>query len=99
MAGMRMVVSPEPRGHFVQFCGPDERYLVGNVGRFLFEGLEAGDSLAVIATQPRRNAFVGEIERLGGDLESASSEGGLRFLDGDQTLAQICVAGQPNRER
>lgn len=99
MTAMRMLVSPEPRGHFVQFCGSDERYLVRNVGRFLFEGLVSGDSLAVVATQARRDAFVSEMERLGGDVESASAAGRLCLLDRDETLAQICVAGQPNRER
>src|SRR6478672_8836550 len=99
MTAMRMLVSPEPRGHFVQFCGADERYLVRNVGKFLFEGLEAGESLAVVATRPRRDAFTGEVQRLGGDIESASAQGRLALLDRDETLAQICIAGQPNRER
>ncbi|HET9392651.1 MAG TPA: MEDS domain-containing protein [Candidatus Rubrimentiphilum sp.] len=83
----------------MQFCGADERFLVRNVGRFLFEGLEAGDSLAIVATQSRRDKFVDEIMRLGGDAGSASAEGRLRLLDRDRTLEQICVAGQPNRER
>lgn len=96
---MRMLVTPEPRGHFVQFCGPDERFLVRNVGRFFCEGLEAGEGLVVIATPARQEAFIAEIARLGGDPQAAVAEGRFQVFDRDETLAQICVAGQPNKER
>ncbi len=96
---MRMLVSPEPRGHFVQFCGADERYLIGNVGRFLFEGLQAGEGLVVIATPERRDAFIREVARLGGDPEAAIADGRFQLYDRDKTLGQICVAGQPNKDR
>ncbi len=96
---MRMLVSPEPRGHFVQFCGADERFLSANVGRFLFEGLQAGEGLVVIATPERRDAFIGEVARLGGDPEAAIADGRFQLYDRDQTLGKICVAGQPNKDR
>jgi hypothetical protein len=96
---MRMLVTPEPRGHFVQFCGSDERFLVANVGRFLFEGLQAGEGLVVIATPERQAAFIGEMVRLGGDPEAAVSDGRFQLYDRDATLEQICVAGQPNKSR
>ncbi|HEX5275130.1 MAG TPA: MEDS domain-containing protein [Candidatus Rubrimentiphilum sp.] len=92
-------MTPEPRGHFVQFCGADERYLIGNVGRFLFEGLRAGEGLVVIATPQRSDALAGEIARLGGDAEAALADGRFRVYDRDEILAQICVAGQPNQAR
>jgi hypothetical protein len=96
---MRMLVTPEPRGHFVQFSGADERFLIGNVGRFLFEGLETGEGLVVIATPERRDAFIREVARLGGDPEAAMADGRFQLYDRDKTLEQICVAGQPNRNR
>jgi len=94
-----MLVSPEARGHFVQFCGADERYLVRNVGRYFFEGLMAGDGLVMIATPAHSDAFIAEIVRLGGDAEGAIAEGRLVMLDRDATLDQICDAGQPDKER
>lgn len=94
-----MLISPEPRGHFVQFTGADQRYLVRNVGRFLFEGLEAGDGLVTAATPGRSTAFLAEIMRLGGDPETAIAQGRFLVLDRDKTLEAISVAGQPNTER
>lgn len=94
-----MLVSPDSRGHFVQFCGADERYLVRNVGRYFFEGLMAGDGLAMIATPAHSDAFIAEMVRLGGDAESALAGGRLVVLDRDTTLDKICVAGQPDKER
>ena len=96
---MRMLVSPEPRGHFVQFCGADQRFLIGNVGRFLFEGLQAGDGLVVIATAEHRDAFIREVARLGGDPEAAIAGGRFQLFDRDKTLDQICVARQPDKAR
>jgi hypothetical protein len=94
-----MLVTPEPRGHFVQFSGADDRYLIANVGRFLFEGLQAGDGLVVIATAERRLAFIDEVARLGGDAPAAIADGRFQLYDRDETLALISVAGQPNKDR
>lgn len=96
---MRPLINPEPRGHFVQFTGADQRYLVQNVGRFLFEGLQAGDGLVTVATPERSIAFIAETIRLGGDPESAIAQGRYLVLDRDKMLESICVAGQPNAAR
>jgi hypothetical protein len=94
-----MLVSSEPRGHFVQFAGADDRFLVRNVGRFLYEGLKAGEGLVTVATPERSIAFIAEIMRLGGDPESAIAEGRFMVRDRDKTLDAICMADQPNADR
>lgn len=94
-----MLVSPEPRGHFVQFAGADDRPLIRNAGRFFFEGLQRGDGTVMIATPARSVGIIAEIMRLGGDPEAAVTSGQLVVFDCDQTLDSICIAGQPDAQR
>ncbi len=90
-----LVEKTEPQ-HLVQLHEADGRVLTRNVGRYLSEGLKQGDGLVVIATRVHREAFARQLTRLGWDLQTALRERRVLLLDAEETLAQLCVNGQPN---
>ena len=89
----------ECQGHIVQLYEADGPALNHNVGRYLWEGLNAGEGLLVIATQEHTEAFADELERLGVDPLAAVQETRLRFLDAQETLDRFMVDGQPDWAR
>lgn len=92
----RFISKPQARGHFVQFCEPDDKTsLVRNVSLYISEGLKCGDGVLLITTAENRDAFVRELGRLGVDTLSALDEKRLVCADAQDTLARFMVAGQP----
>ncbi|HWD41239.1 MAG TPA: PAS domain S-box protein [Fimbriimonas sp.] len=81
--------------HFVQFYN-DEAFLAKSVGRFMAEGLLAGEGALVVATPSHGAAIEAEIEELGIDLDSAKANGGYHLLDAEQSLARFMVNGTPD---
>jgi hypothetical protein len=76
----------------------DEGLLTRNVSHYLWEGLNRGDGLLVIATPARNEAVVRRLQELGADPEVAVQEKRLSFLDAQETLAQFMIHGQPEWE-
>lgn len=95
----KLLEHPEPRSHFVQLYGTDDRLLTRNVGRYLWEGLQHGDGLLVVATAERSKALACQIQSLGSDPEPALREGRLVFVDAHERLASFMVQGQPDWAR
>jgi hypothetical protein len=78
--------------------GKDPAPLVRSVGRYLADGLAAGEGAVVIATGPHRDAFLAELRDLGADPDAAVAAGRLVVLDAHDTLARFVIDGQPDRE-
>jgi hypothetical protein len=78
--------------------GKDPAPLVRSVGRYLADGLAAGEGALVIATESHRAAFLEELQALGVDPAAAQREGRLVVLDAHETMERFVVDGQPNRD-
>lgn len=83
-------------GHLVQLYGSDPLPLARNVGRYLAEGLAAGEGAVIIAAHAHREAFIAELEAHQADPAAAIRDGRLVVLDADETLARFLVDGQPD---
>ena len=80
----------QPQDHFVQFYD-DDSHLYNAVGRFLVEGLRAGEGVVVIATPEHRQGFEDVIRQGGFDVVAAQERGDLILLDAAQTLSSFLV--------
>jgi hypothetical protein len=87
------------RRHAVQFYEADERMLVSNVLRYVADGLEGGEAVIVVATEPHRQAFARALNGLGLDAEAAGRAGRLNMLDADETLRRFMLREYPDAER
>ena len=78
--------------------GDDPAPLVRTVGRYLADGLAAGEGAVVIATESHRDAFLDELLTLGVDPAAALAARRLVLLDAHDAMARFVVEGQPDRE-
>lgn len=78
--------------------GNDPASLVRSVGRYVADGLAAGEGAILIATADHRDAFLAELHTLGVDPEAAAAAGRLVLLDAEETMGRFVVDGQPDRE-
>jgi hypothetical protein len=85
--------------HLVQFYEADEPALIANVGRYLADGLLAGEHVIVVTTSDHEAAFTAALERAGIPTLTARADGRLMFLDAAATLKRLSVAGYPDAER
>lgn len=83
--------------HLVQFYGADPSALVHNVAGFIEEGLEAGDSVLVIATPAHSDAFMSALGANRSPRDTRLRR--LVFLDAQTTLDQFMCEGQPDWRR
>jgi hypothetical protein len=83
--------------HLVQFYDADATALVANVGTFIDDGLNAGDSIVVIATPEHADAFLAALgsRRAQPDVRARR----LVMLDAAATLQQFMIDGRPNWRR
>jgi KaiC/GvpD/RAD55 family RecA-like ATPase len=96
----RLIAKPHARAHLVQLCEPEDKTsLVRNVSLYVSEGLKRGDGVLLIAAAENRDAFLGELGRLGVDTPSAMDAKRLVCVDAQETLAQFMRAGQPDWDR
>lgn len=77
-------------GHLVHFY-EDERVLFDVVGRFLAEGLAAGEKAIVIATPEHACGIAPHLASVG--IEDAIAGGRLLLLDARETLDRLLVGG------
>ena len=83
--------------HDVQFYAGEEN-LHTSVGRFLAEGVRAGQPIAVIATAAHRKAFEAEMLARGVDPRELVEGRDAIWLDARETLAAFMEGGRPNPE-
>ena len=88
----------DPEGHVVQFYGSD-RELAANVSGYLAGGIEAGDSVVAVATEPHRLAFEAELIAAGADTGAAEASGRLLMLDAAETLQDFLDGGRLDHDR
>jgi len=92
----KLLEHPHAGGHFVQLYAADDTALVKNAGRYLWEGLRRGEGVLVIAAAEHQQSFSRHLCTLGADVQQATADGQLVFLDADQTLARFMRGGQPD---
>jgi PAS domain S-box-containing protein len=96
-AAWAQLAGPEKtQKHAVQFYAADKPLLAKNVSRYLYDGLEQGDGLLVIATRGHTEIFTRELRLLGVDTSTAIGERRLIFHDAETMLAQFMVGDQPD---
>jgi PAS domain S-box-containing protein len=77
----------------------EDTHLLDAVSRFTGTGLEAGEAVVVIATQPHRDHLEARLRAHGVDLETAGAQGQYVPLDAAETLSQFMVDGWPDARR
>jgi hypothetical protein len=85
--------------HAVQFYDTDERALISNVVRYLADGYRNGSGLCVLATAPRRDAFIAALEASNVDVSRAIEDGQFVLLDAEEMLRRFMVDGYPDALR
>lgn len=89
-----------PGEHVVQLYGEDDQLLARNASRYLAEGLRRGDGLVVIATPEHIRAIARHlVEEDAASALEAASNGRLRYLEAEHTLADLLVARRPDETR
>jgi hypothetical protein len=91
----KVLEQPDAQGHLVQLY-TDEPALTRNVGHYLWQGIEQGEGLLVIAGAEHTAAFRNRLLKLGADPDAAVADGRLAFFDAQETLARFFVNGQPD---
>ena len=89
---------PAHHKHVVQFY-ETQTFLYDSVGKFIAQGLAAGEAVIVIATAAHRAGFRQHLEAAGIDVAAAEHRSQLSLLDADETLSQFMVAGMPDRDK
>ena len=87
--------SPPDCGPLVQFYEEDA-FLCGAASRFLAEGLLAGDSAVVIASEAHSDAFCASLAAKGFDIERERSRGRLELLDARDALTRLMAGAVPD---
>jgi len=88
---------PGLAGHDVQFYRSDD-FLSRSVVDFLAAGVQAGQPVIVIATEPHRRAFSDGLRALGLDPDQAFTGRLAVWLDARETLDAFMEGEMPNRE-
>jgi signal transduction histidine kinase len=91
--GAAFLKDPPEHSHAVQFYD-DDQFLFETVGRFLAAGLQTGDRLVVIATEPHRAGIAAHLEPY--NSQAAIASGQLVLLDARQTLSKFMVGDLPD---
>jgi KaiC/GvpD/RAD55 family RecA-like ATPase len=84
-------------GHEVQFYDDDKR-LVQVVGRFLSDGVRAGQPIILIATAAHQRQFIAEMLKNGVDVEDLVVGRDVVILDAAETLAAFMEGNRPSAE-
>jgi signal transduction histidine kinase len=93
----RFVVASAHQGHVVQFYESDE-FLREVLTDFSGGGLQAGESVVLIATEANRQAVEQRLRERGFDVAAASAAGQLVLLDAREVLATFMVDGAPSAD-
>src|SRR5688500_13969716 len=96
----RLEIDRLPTGptHIVQFYENDH-FLSAAVADFLADGLQTGQPVIVIATEPHREAFTVRLKAKGVGVEQACRGGLLTMLDARETLSAFMDGPVPDAHR
>lgn len=73
-----------------------EQTLVERIGRFLADGVAAGEALLIVATPERLAGFARVVETRGHDLARLEERGRVTRLDAEETLSAFMREGLPD---
>lgn len=90
--------SSSPIVHSVHFYDADDA-LIQRLQSVISSGVEAGNSILVVATDAHRTQLVAALKKRGLDVSRLETEGTLNFFNAHETLAHFMVKGLPNRQR
>ena len=79
-----------PRGHVVQFYESNDFHCEA-VAAFLVEGLEAGQPILVVATEPHREGIRQQLCGRGYDVAALGRSGAVTFIDASAMLSTFIV--------
>jgi anti-sigma regulatory factor (Ser/Thr protein kinase) len=85
-----------PHDHLAQFSSCEDE-LAQSAAGYLYEGLQAGGAVVIVATPSRRAAIEGRLTAAGIDVPSALDEGRVLCLDAGEALDRFIVGGRPDR--
>jgi signal transduction histidine kinase len=83
------------RTHVVQFY-EDDAFLCKALTDFAGAGLDAGETVIVVADEAHRQALEQQLRARGLDVESTARAGTLTMLDARETLSAFMVDGMPS---
>ncbi|WP_343537271.1 MEDS domain-containing protein [Sphingobacterium thalpophilum] len=83
-----------PTDHVVQIYENDESFLITLEG-FVLSGLEAKESVVLIATPEHITALSERLSKTGVDVDTNIADDHLIFLNAEQTLSKFMVNGWP----
>ncbi len=86
------------RGHFTQFY-KSEAELLRPLSRYIEDGIQAGETCIVIATDVHLQQLDEQLESRGVDLGAAKVNGQYVALDAAETMSKFMVGGMPDRTR
>jgi len=84
--------------HLVQFYEKDS-FLLETVGRWISEGLEAGESSVVVGTEAHRRGFERYFKAKGLDPRRLSEQGRYVALDAGELLSKFAIDGRLDETR
>jgi signal transduction histidine kinase/CheY-like chemotaxis protein len=87
-----------PQEHFAQFYDT-EAFLLESLSNFVRNGLKAGESVLVVATEDHRNCLATMLESSGVDLVAAAVDGSYQSFDASESLANLMDQGRLSRQR
>ncbi len=87
-----------PCDHLVQIYDDESRF-IATLGRFVGDGLQAGEAAVVIATASHLTWLESRLRDAGHDIEAARDSGAYVGLDAAATLSSFMVHGRPDEAR
>ncbi|HEX9041199.1 MAG TPA: MEDS domain-containing protein [Trebonia sp.] len=84
--------------HIVNFYGADDE-LADSVGRYLADGIRAGEGVVVVATAPHRLAFEARLAREGLDAGEEQRAGRLLTMDASALLSRFLAGTRLDHDR
>jgi hypothetical protein len=93
-----LVTAPAPGRHIAQLYS-DPGFLARAVGRFVAEGLRAGEAAILISTPAHWQAIGRQLEAAQLAVDDLRRRGQLTVLDAAECLAEFLVDGVPDRVR
>lgn len=88
-----------PSQHTVHFFEADELSLLHHLGRYIGDGLEAGEPVVVLTDSRRRERLLSELHRLDTEPDIGKEDGRLVLLDSESILKKLDHAGRIDAER
>ena len=88
----------DPCNHIVHLHGGDAAALRERAGRFLGQGLAAGEAALIIASPPHADALVCQLSKDGHDPIGSIRSGRLALVDAGAMLAEMMPAGSLDRD-